>query len=311
MSYTYAPIRTIESTQLQIGDDHNSNPNDITNRFFQIVTNNNSKHTGKNGFANPPRSAFLETSQRIEKQIKTCIYKLKELEDITNRSSLFSNDDTKINDIIVTVKTNLNNIQGDMTVLIRTNDLHSSSDSDALAKNIISNLNMRFLELTKEFQMALQKRSKTIRNYEEKKKTLKSSVNKTKLQTKKGKKGEALFLQDNDADMEKRNGDNFVLVQEHELETEYLKGRSESIKNIEKMLGEVAVIFQRISTLVQMQETMIDRIDKHTEDTLVNVTKGKKHLISIYDNISSNRRMIFTVFFILLIFSVMYIVVFL
>jgi len=153
------------------------------------------------------------------------------------------------------------------------------------------------LELTKQFQVALQKRSKTIRNYEEKKNSLKSATNKSKLPNKKGKKREALFLQDNDIDLEKRNGDNFVLVQAHELENEYLKSRSESIKNIEKMLGEVASIFQRISALVQMQEVMIDRIDKHTEDTLVNVTKGKKHLISVYDNISSNRRMIFTVFF--------------
>jgi len=76
------------------------------------------------------------------------------------------------------------------------------------------------------------------------------------------------------------------------------------------MLNEVAGIFQRISTLIQMQEVMIDRIDKHTEDTLVNVEKANKHLRNIYSDISSNRKMIFTVFFMLLIFSVMYIVVF-
>ena len=50
-----------------------------------------------------------------------------------------------------------------------------------------------------------------------------------------------------------------MLVQAHDLEHEYLKSRSESIRNIEKMLNDVAGIFQRISQLVQMQEVMIDR----------------------------------------------------
>jgi SNARE domain. len=47
------------------------------------------------------------------------------------------------------------------------------------------------------------------------------------------------------------------LQQEDDLE--HLKKRHDSIKKIERMIGEIGGIFQRISTLVQMHETMIER----------------------------------------------------
>jgi len=291
-------------------EDNTNDLNNITSNLIQLVKKANQSHNVKNGIYNPPRSDFLELSHQIEKKIRWCMRKLKELDEITNRSSLFSNDDHIINDIIMNVKTNLNQVQSDMVSLIQNNDLQYSKDSESLSTNITETLNMRILGLTKLFQSALQKRSKTMRKYEEKKNALNPKSNKTKPVVRKGKKGEALFLQEDDIEKKGQGNDNFVLVQEHELEAEYLKSRSDSIKNIEKMLNEVAGIFQRISTLIQMQEVMIDRIDKHTEDTLVNVEKANKHLRNIYSDISSNRKMIFTVFFMLLIFSVMYIVVF-
>ena len=59
------------------------------------------------------------------------------------------------------------------------------------------------------------------------------------------------------------------------------------MRKIEGMLNDVAVVFQRLGTMVKMQETMIDRfvyfikihrIDKYTEDSVHNVRKGRKEL---------------------------------
>lgn len=49
-----------------------------------------------------------------------------------------------------------------------------------------------------------------------------------------------------------------LVVQEHH-DLEYLKSRQEAMKNIQKSLEEVMGIFTRISTMVQMQEVMIER----------------------------------------------------
>lgn len=48
-------------------------------------------------------------------------------------------------------------------------------------------------------------------------------------------------------------------MQAFETESEFRKTRSESIRNIEKQLGEIAQIFQKISTLVELQEQMVER----------------------------------------------------
>lgn len=44
------------------------------------------------------------------------------------------------------------------------------------------------------------------------------------------------------------------------------------------MLNDIATVFQRVGTMVKMHETMIDRIDKYTDDSLSNVQKGRKEL---------------------------------
>ena len=39
-----------------------------------------------------------------------------------------------------------------------------------------------------------------------------------------------------------------------------MKQRSSQIKNIEKMLHEIASVFKNLGTMVKMQETMVDRL---------------------------------------------------
>jgi syntaxin 5 len=51
-----------------------------------------------------------------------------------------------------------------------------------------------------------------------------------------------------------------------------------SMQKIENMLNDIAGVFQRVGTMVRLQETMIERIDKYTDDASANVQKGRKEL---------------------------------
>lgn len=55
--------------------------------------------------------------------------------------------------------------------------------------------------------------------------------------------------------------------------------RQESIKNIEKLLHEVGSIFQKITSLVKIQDSLIDRIDGNVNKSVQNMEKGKKMLV--------------------------------
>jgi len=74
-------------------------------------------------------------------------------------------------------------------------------------------------------------------------------------------------------------------------------------------MEEVMGIFTRISSMVQMHEVMIERIDKDTEDSLRNVEGGKKNLVKIFKDMSSTRRLIISVFIFLMFFATIYILI--
>lgn len=59
---------------------------------------------------------------------------------------------------------------------------------------------------------------------------------------------------------------------------------------------------------MRLHEVMIDRIDKNTEDSLINVEKGRKSLSEAYRNISSNRALIIKIFLIMIVFATIYII---
>ena len=56
------------------------------------------------------------------------------------------------------------------------------------------------------------------------------------------------------------NTDSVVMMQSKQ-DIEHLKRRQDSVKTIQKSLEEVMGIFQRISTMVQLHEVMIERFE--------------------------------------------------
>jgi syntaxin 5 len=84
-------------------------------------------------------------------------------------------------------------------------------------------------------------------------------------------------------------------------------GRQQSLTKIQEILTDIGGIYQRLGTMVQMHDVMIDRIDKDTDDSMHNVEKGKKTLLEVYTSVSSKRRLIIKIFLVLLCFSLLYV----
>lgn len=108
-------------------------------------------------------------------------------------------------------------------------------------------------------------------------------------------------------DLEAGNGDNFVRDEEQQMINIEKNGRQQSLKKIQEILTDIGGIYQRLGTMVQMHDVMIDRIDKDTDDSMHNVEKGKKTLLEVYTSVSSKRKLIIKIFLILLCFSLLYV----
>lgn len=82
--------------------------------------------------------------------------------------------------------------------------------------------------------------------------------------------------------------------------------RQESVKNIEKLLHEVGSIFQKITSIVKIQDSLIDRIDGNVSKSVQNVEKGKKMLVKSLEE--GRKGIMVRVMLVIICFLVVYII---
>jgi len=315
MSYKYNTNSTLDHSSSIFGAQEIAGSQDITSYIFQHGQKSRTVSNVKS-FSKQPD--FLIYSQQLEKEIGKTGTTLQKLNELTNRTTLFNSEDEKINDLIVNVKESISSIQKKLMYLQSNNDLVYSKQSERMSKNIIEILNLRFVELTGGFKNSLERRTKSIKQFKEKESFFSLAGSKTsEITNRRNNKKEAAFLKKGKGvDLEESgngyaNGHNVsspMMAQENH-DIEFLKKRQDSVKSIQKALEEVGGIFTRISTMVQMHEVMIERIDKDTEDSLKHVEGGKKELVKYFKDISSMRRMIISIFIFLMIFATIYVLI--
>lgn len=72
-------------------------------------------------------------------------------------------------------------------------------------------------------------------------------------------------------------------------------------------MHDISGLFKRFGTLVQQQQAMVEAIDHNAEQALYDMEGAREHLTEVYDNVSSNRKLMLKIFFILLVFCTFYI----
>ena len=94
----------------------------------------------------------------------------------------------------------------------------------------------------------------------------------------------------------------------HELEMiENQQQRNTSIDSIEKTLYDISALFKRFGTIVSNHEALVVRIDSHAEEALYDIEGAKTELRELYEDTSSNRKLMLKIFFILMVFITFYI----
>lgn len=86
-----------------------------------------------------------------------------------------------------------------------------------------------------------------------------------------------------------------------------VKERVKKARKINDMLGDIMTAFQRMTTIVSMQEAQIERIDQETRLAEGNIKKGKREVEKIYEDVAGKRSLIIKVFATIMVFSIIYI----
>lgn len=98
-----------------------------------------------------------------------------------------------------------------------------------------------------------------------------------------------------------------MMLKQDSFDTSVLGTRSEDIDRIQKTIGELASAFQNLAEIVSQQSAHVERIDYNIEECQVHVKASHLELLKYFRSVSSNRWLMFKLFFLLLIFVVMFI----
>ncbi|EAA19345.1 syntaxin 5 [Plasmodium yoelii yoelii] len=75
----------------------------------------------------------------------------------------------------------------------------------------------------------------------------------------------------------------------------YLHSRADAMENIQKVIGDLAHMFQKVATMVTQQDEMIKRIDEDLDISLTNTREGQHYLLTYFNRLTSTRTLIFQV----------------
>lgn len=251
----------------------------------------------------------MHKCSRLLRRIKEVDNNLDQLLSIIKKSSSFNNSHLKYSTASMNVKQALNEIETEMKK-IKQKDLYlcHNNFSKEIVNNSLDILNLKASDLTQKYQKFLQTQAAIIRRNEDKK-TILSKYNKTKINT----------FNEYTINYDTNNNNNYddedVLLnitgqsQTNIKKNDYINRLNEA-QAIEKTMGEVSGMMNRLSQMVYNHTLMINNIDQNTDIALGNVERGAKEVKDIKDHVKGNRALLIRIFLIIIVVSVVYILFF-
>lgn len=251
----------------------------------------------------------IHKCSRLLRRIKEVDNNLDQLLSIIKKSSTFNNSHLKYSTASMNIKQSLNEIETEMKK-IKQKDLYlcHNNFSKEIVNNSLDILNQKTSDLTQKYQKFLQTQAKIIRRNEENK------INLSKYNTKKINSFNEYTI-NYDTNNNNNYDDEDVLLnitgqsQTNIKKNDYISRLNEA-QAIEKTMGEVSGMMNRLSQMVYNHTLMINNIDQNTDIALGNVERGAKEVKEIKDFVKGNRALLIRIFFVIIVVSVVYILFF-
>jgi len=236
-------------------------------------------------------------SAEIGSEIHQSSLKVQELRKMARSKGIFNDKTTDINQLTFAVKQDITRLNQKIEALeAKAKGAGPNKAYQAHSSNMVDALKTRLLEVTKDFKDALEHRTKALEQQDTRRKMYSAGGGAASNPFQPRARG--------DADLEGGGGGGGGQA----MATQYSTSRVEAVQSVQKTIGELAQMFQKMAVMVTAQEEMIQRIDHDIDDTLSNVNDGQDHLLKYFHHISSNRMLIIKVFLILIFFVIFFVV---
>uniref|UniRef100_A0A7S0B0Z0 t-SNARE coiled-coil homology domain-containing protein n=1 Tax=Pyrodinium bahamense TaxID=73915 RepID=A0A7S0B0Z0_9DINO len=277
---------------------------DRTCEFRQVLMELSSKGcaAGVCSLSGPVPQAQSELnawSAEIGSQIHQTSLKVHELRKMAKRKGIFEDKTSEIQELTYSVKKDIETLNKHLEALEqKAKNTGPNRNYQAHSSNMVETLKTRLLGVTKDFKDALEMRTKALEQQDTRRNLWQGpGANTFGQQRMPAPSG-------NPDDLEGGPGG----AQAVALQSRYHSSRAEAVQSVQRTIGELAQMFQKMAVMVTAQEEMIQRIDQDIDSTLDNVNTAQDDLLKYFHHISSNRGLIIKVFLILIFFVVFFVV---
>lgn len=267
------------------------------------------------------KSAFHNTTAEIANGIHRTTTTLGELTKLIRRQGLFDDPSDKINELIVRIKEDISDLNSQCDVAqeyVESTKRASKGQASSYNSNVVTSLKSDLMKATKTFKNALEMRSHKMKSQQEKKIQMAgNSVLSPMRQFKANQQNHGGDSSDdrkngsvktnryhslpNPYDSSSGNTPSNVYgaspSQQQQMllappaEVQYYEQRQEAVSEVEKTIGELGTLFKRLSTMINEQTELVERIDDDIENAIEQSDKAHGALMKTYEQVSSNRGM--------------------
>eukprot|EP00928_Gymnodinium_smaydae_P072959 TRINITY_DN56231_c0_g1_i1.p1 TRINITY_DN56231_c0_g1~~TRINITY_DN56231_c0_g1_i1.p1 ORF type:complete len:290 (+),score=64.04 TRINITY_DN56231_c0_g1_i1:83-952(+) len=242
-------------------------------------------------------------SAQIGSEIHQASLKVQELRKMARKKDIFNDRSQEIQELTYSVNNDIKALDVKLEALAqKARGSGYNKSSQAHSSNMVDTLKTRLLEVTKDFKDALEDRSKTLEVQDRRRQMYSANQGGVSNPFAQRQSSAPTSYTGNAGDLE--GGASSSQAQA----VAYHSSRAEAVQSVQKTIGELAQMFQKMAVMVTAQEDMIRRIDHDVDDTLSNVNDGQDALLKYFHHISSNRMLIIKVFLILIFFVIFFVV---
>mmetsp|Transcript_28416 Transcript_28416/g.47749 ORF Transcript_28416/g.47749 Transcript_28416/m.47749 type:complete len:168 (+) Transcript_28416:1-504(+) len=90
-------------------------------------------------------------------------------------------------------------------------------------------------------------------------------------------------------------------------ESQYFDQREKAVTEVEKTIGELGNLFNRLATMIAEQQELVERVDEDIEEAVANSNKAQDVLMKAYEKVSGNRAMYMKLFAIFGVFAIFFV----
>ena len=235
---------------------------------------------------------------RILRQIDEVNSNIDHISSQSKKSSAFNDQHLKFANATGSIKNNLKEIENEMKIF-QLKDMKNNIFNKferVLVNNSFDVLNNKTSDLTMKFKKFLQIQTDLIKKVEERKNRLSKSKNQNI------NKQYNEFINDDEDILLNMAGQ----VQEKK-NVNYYQNRLNNVQTIEKTMGEISSMMNRLGQMTYSHSLMIDNIKLNTDITYDNVESGSKEIKFMVDDVKGNRAFLIKIFLIIIVVSVIYI----